>query len=140
MSGAVCAQGLGKTVQTIAFCAALLAKTGTSSDSLALARNSARYKPVPCRAVQPVSRCNSKHGITGGHTDVVGWLGAGLLLAVYAVSQHRRFNLHTCPCPCHICVLLCTATAQVAIPNLLTFYADPAPLSAQHHDTVHLCL
>ena len=35
-SAAVCTQGLGKTVQTIAFCAALLGKTGTSSDSLDL--------------------------------------------------------------------------------------------------------
>ncbi len=30
-----CIQGLGKTVQTIAFCAALLQKTGTPQDSLA---------------------------------------------------------------------------------------------------------
>ena len=30
-----CIQGLGKTVQTIAFCAALLQKTGTPQDSVA---------------------------------------------------------------------------------------------------------
>ena len=34
-TGAIGLQGLGKTVQTIAFCAALLQKTGTPQDSIA---------------------------------------------------------------------------------------------------------